>query len=305
MYNLEILFLLAILPVVLLASFIYKKDAHKEPMKLLRKLFGFGCLTVFPIIVVELFLAGFFDEEGLVDFIPIFIYYFICIGSVEEFFKWIVVRLYAFNDKEYDEVYDIIVYSVFVSLGFACIENIMYVFVHGAKTAILRAITSIPGHTCFGVIMGYYYSKSKVAQISNNKSVYHMNMLLSILVPTIFHTLYDAIISYIAANITDGNEFLLLLFVGFDIFMVIYCFNLVNKMSKVQQNLYQKEKTGVIVKNNDGTISVQSVQPTNTVQTVQSTNAVSTVQPTISYCPVCGHGVKGFHYCAYCGYKVD
>ena len=277
----EILFILAVLPVILLASYIYKKDEHKEPMKLLRKLFGYGCLTVFPILGVELLFSNFITEEGLVDFIPIFIYYFICIGLVEEFFKWLVVRLYAFNDKEYDEVYDIIVYSVFVSLGFACIENIMYVFIYGAKTAILRAITSIPGHTCFGVIMGYYYSKAKVAQISNNKSVYQTNMWFSVLAPTIIHTFYDAILSYIAAN---GG---FLLFVCFDIFMVVYCFDLVNKMSKVQQNLYKEEATGVIKKNDDGSLSVQPVKPS------------------IAYCPLCGHRVKGFHYCMYCGFKVD
>ena len=275
------LLLLAILPVIGLAYFIYRKDTHKEPMKLLRKLFILGFLSAFPVIFVELILGNYFPTEGLEDLISIFIAYFIGVGLVEEFFKWIIVKLFTYNDKEFDEIYDIIVYSVFVSLGFACIENIMYVTRFGYINAILRAITSIPGHTCFGVIMGYYYSKAKVSQISNNKKVSNYNLVLSLLIPAIIHTLYDSILSYISGN---GG---FILFVCFDVFMVIYCFNLVNKCFKVQQNLYKKEHDGVIREVASGIVDIQkSHLPT-------------------TYCPVCGNYVKGAHYCSYCGYKVE
>lgn len=277
----DLLLILAVLPVILLAYYIYQKDTHKEPMNLLRKLFVFGFLSAFPIVLVESILGKFFPTEGLVEFIPIFIAYFIGVALVEEFFKWLIVKIFTFNNKEFDEIYDIIVYSVFASLGFACIENILYVSAYGPTNAILRAITSIPGHTCFGVIMGYYYSKAKVSQISNNKTVFTYNLFLSLLVPTIFHTLYDSILSYIVEN---GG---LYLFVFYDVFMVVYCFNLVKKCSKVQQNLYKKEHDGVIREVARGIVDIQkSHLPT-------------------TYCPVCGNYVKGAHYCSYCGYKVE
>ena len=276
-----LLLMMAVLPVVLLASYIYKKDTHREPMKLLRKLFGLGFFSAIPIIFVELFISYYVPTEGVEDFFSLFMAYFVGVGLVEEFFKWIIVKLFAYNNEEFDEIYDIIVYSVFVSLGFACIENILYVTRYGFINAILRALTSIPGHTCFGVIMGYYYAKAKVSQISKNKSIANCNLYLSLLMPAIVHSLYDAIISYIV--VVDSG---LLLFVVFDVLMVVYCFKLVNTTAKVQQNLYKEEKKGIISRNANGVVEVK------------------TSHLPFSYCPVCGHGVKDFRYCSYCGFKV-
>ena len=67
---------------------------------------------------------------------------------------------------------NIIVYAVFSSLGFACIENILYVLSGGVGIAILRAILSVPGHMCFGVIMGYFLSQAKVNQVKQYIEVY-------------------------------------------------------------------------------------------------------------------------------------
>ena len=154
------------------------------------KLIAYGCLIAIPVIVVELALNGITDTDKDTSLISIFIKTFIGVALAEEGFKWLAVKFKAYNSREFDEIYDIVVYSVFVSLGFAGLENVLYVFVGGFGVAILRAILSVPGHACFGVMMGYYLSRAKVASISNNNGLYVKNIVLSLLIPMLFHTMY-------------------------------------------------------------------------------------------------------------------
>ena len=280
----EILLAAAVLPVIALCYYIYKKDVNREPGNILRKLFIFGFLSAIPIIIVELFLDNFFATEGLKSFLLIFVNTFISVALVEEGFKWIITKIFGYDNKEFDEVYDIIVYAVFASLGFACIENILYVFTNGLGNAIMRALTSIPGHTCFAVIMGYYFSKAKINHISGNKSLYTRNLIFSILVPCLFHAMYDAIIFYAVA--VESSLFVLLFFV-FDIVMIILCFNIVKKTSKVQQRLIQNVNEGNITSTANGQIEYHPTE-----------------QQTIHFCPLCGRNVDGYNFCPVCGFKV-
>ena len=149
----EFLLYAAIIPIIGLGYYIYKKDTHKEPSGLLAKIFGFGCLTVIPVFICELILSKLFPYKGVANGIILFINVFISIGLVEEGFKWIVTKRYGYNSDSFDEIYDIIVYAVFASLGFACIENILYVFSGGLVTAITRALLAVPGHKKPGCTM--------------------------------------------------------------------------------------------------------------------------------------------------------
>ena len=273
----------AVLPVIALGYFIYEKDVNKEPGNLLGKLFGLGCLTVIPILIFELLMNNYFKTENITNFVVLFINVFLSVAIIEEGFKWLVVRKVGYNNREFDEVYDIIVYAVFVSLGFACVENILYVFGNGFSNAILRALTAIPGHTCFGVIMGYFMSKAKISSIGGNTSSASVNMVLSILVPALLHTIYDAIL-FQYSNTLDVMFFLA--FIVFDILMVIYCFSLVNRMSKVQQNLNNNVENGTIIQVN-GKVQINRENVNN-----------------IKFCPVCGKNVEGCNFCSRCGFKV-
>ena len=226
---------IAIIPVIVLGKYIYNKDINKEPMSLLRKIFVFGMLSCVPVVIMELVLGQFFDtENGNLNFITILINVFISVALIEEIFKWLVVRKYGYKSREFDEIYDIIVYSVFSSLGFACIENIGYVLQNGFVTGIFRALLSIPGHTCFGIIMGYYLSKAKVNSINNNFFLHKITIFLSIFMPTLLHAMYDSLL------IIKGDIYLLIFFI-FDIIMVICCFKTVSRISKIQQNIIHKE----------------------------------------------------------------
>lgn len=161
-----LIIILSILPILLLIMYFYKKDTLKEPKKLLRNLFFSGILSTILVTIISvinlIIFPNFFVLENA-NLITIMIYAFIFVALCEEFCKWIMVYKISYNHKEFDQFYDIVLYSVLVSLGFACLENILYVLENEFPiyTAIYRSITAIPAHACFGVMMGYYLGLSK------------------------------------------------------------------------------------------------------------------------------------------------
>ena len=158
-----ILFIISALPAVLLGLYIYKKDKDKEPMTLLIKLFlggiGSAFLTLLITSIMELIFPIFSADYSKLNLFELFIYAFIGVALVEEFSKWLFTYRISFNNKYFEEKYDMIVYSVFVALGFAFFENLIYVFQGGIITGIIRAISAVPGHAFDGVFMGYYLSE--------------------------------------------------------------------------------------------------------------------------------------------------
>ena len=160
------LFFLAAIPVVLILMFVYNKDKEKEPISLLVKLFFFGILSCFLVLLVsgvlELFIPFMSKELEDQSFIETILYSFLGVALVEESCKWIMLYAGGYNHKEFDEAYDIIVYSISVSLGFAFFENICYVLAPGGiAIALIRAVSAVPGHACDAIFMGYYLSIAK------------------------------------------------------------------------------------------------------------------------------------------------
>ena len=278
----QYLLVAAVLPIFLLCFFVYKKDPHHEPGGVLAKIFILGFFSSIPILLAEIVLGIFFPTDDVSSFILIFVNVFISVALVEEGFKWIITVFCGYKNKEFDEVYDIIVYAVFASLGFACIENILYVCTSGIGNAILRALLSIPGHMTFGIFMGYFLAQAKVGRINKNSNIFVRNIIFSILVPTITHTLYDALIFYAEYNVIS-----IIMFFMFDITMVVLGILIINKMSKIQQNLDNNLNTGILKTTSDGQLVFTSI-----------TSSV------VHYCPLCGNNVDGCNYCASCGFKI-
>ena len=189
----NILLSAAIIPVVLLLMFIYKKDTKREPMNVVMKIFFLGVGSCVPTIICELMLDPVFSTDNYSGYIELFINIFVGVALIEEFFKWLIIKSRIYNHESHDETYDSIVYAVFASLGFATLENILYVFGGGLVTALLRAITSIPGHACFAVVMGYFFSKAKIAS-ETSKHKENQYLILGLLLPTLIHTIYDFLI---------------------------------------------------------------------------------------------------------------
>lgn len=274
----DILLYLAIIPIFLLLLFIYKKDTKSEPMGMVVKMFFLGVFSCIPTVIVELFLDGLFSTENFSSLARLFVNVFIGVALVEEFFKWIIVKLVGYNNSNHDETYDAIVYSVFASLGFACFENIGYVFSYGFTTALVRAFTAVPGHACFGVMMGYFFSKAKQSTHngSNKEGLY---LLLSLVVPTLVHTVYDFLV-FSQVEFLNGIWFL------FVIVLFIVCFILVSKAAK--ENAYFIKHYVTIPSTNTNNIS---------------NNTIGTNTTKANYCPYCGKQNDGGNFCTGCGAK--
>ena len=304
---LPILFVAALIPIILLCVFVYLKDKNKEPKGLLVGIFFLGFISVFPIVINEMVFSVIFPMPTT-GFVPIFFNVLFGVAFYEEGYKWLITKYLGYKNKEFDEVYDVIIYAVFASLGFACFENIMYVIQNGLGNAVMRALLAVPGHTCFAISMGYFFAKAKVGEISGNKGVYNRNMVFSIVVPIVLHTLYDAFL-FSADSVDNFGGFLLsmLPFLIFYIAMVILCFLTVDKIAKVQQNLTTNIDNGNILRDEQGHIyynyaSPAATQPVSTV--VDSTSLVPIQTQTLAYCPICGKPTNGTNFCIYCGFRL-
>ncbi len=196
MNSLGLLLFLAALPVIIILLYVYNKDKSKEPLGLLLVLFVMGILSCFLVFFISYLLEQIFPfMQGNIEnktLFQIILYSFFGVALVEEFCKWIMLYFKGYKNDEFDELFDIIVYSVFVSLGFAFFENILYVLNYQElKTVIVRALSAIPGHACDAVFMGYYLNIAKKNSNKNRRDLERKNIKLSIIVPTILHGIYD------------------------------------------------------------------------------------------------------------------
>lgn len=189
-----IILITALLPVAILVFYIYHKDKQApEPTGQLVKAFFYGVLSV----PLSLCISIPFGAIGLYPANPETI-----LGSIstaffaaavpEEIAKFAMLCLLLRKNPYFDEKMDGIVYAVCISLGFAGLENIMYLFSNAESflaVGLSRAIFSIPGHFCFGVLMGYYYSLARFYPKTQT-----MNKALVLIAPIIAHGVYDAIL---------------------------------------------------------------------------------------------------------------
>ena len=160
----SVIFLIAaaLLPPLILMWIVDRMDKlEREPRSLLWGLFLRGVLAMFPILVLEVVADQFIDFFSWRPLAYLFLAYFVVPGFVEEGIKYRVLLRRTWRDPNFNYRFDGVVYAVFVSLGFAAVENVMYVLTSGFSTAIARAVFSIPGHAMFGVVMGAGIGRAK------------------------------------------------------------------------------------------------------------------------------------------------
>ena len=162
LYSVLFLILAALAPPLILLGIIYRLDQiEREPPGLLWSLFLRGVLAMVPILVLEMLADQFIDFFYWRPMVYLFLAYFVVPGFIEEGIKYRVLRRRTWNEPNFNYRFDGVVYGVFVSLGFAAVENVMYVLTSGFSTAVVRAIFSIPGHAMFGVVMGTALGQAK------------------------------------------------------------------------------------------------------------------------------------------------
>ena len=186
------LFIIAVTPAISIALAVYLSDRYdREPISLLFKTFALGALSVIPTAAVETLLIRVNIFPGLLGVVFMT---FIVAGLTEEFFKRAVVLKYIYNNRHFNEKLDGIVYAVFSALGFATVENIMYVvfrFSNNPYVGLYRGLLSVPAHAIFGVTMGYYLS---LAKFSLNEEEEKLYLRKSLFIPVILHGIFNFIL---------------------------------------------------------------------------------------------------------------
>lgn len=191
MMNISLL-TIAVLPGIVIALVIYYHDRYeREPVSLVVKTFLLGALAIIPTMMIENLLLRFNLFVGILESAYMS---FIVSGFIEEYLKrWIVLRA-IYHNKEFNERLDGIAYSVYAALGFATVENIMYIAKHfpfQPLVGLYRGIFSVPAHCLFAITMGYYLSLAKFSKEDAEKKKHFSK---SLWIPVVFHGIFNFIL---------------------------------------------------------------------------------------------------------------
>jgi RsiW-degrading membrane proteinase PrsW (M82 family) len=177
-------------PSLFLLTFFYLKDRYeREPLRHILMAFGLGLYAMIAAQGMATTAEGWLDADWLrtggeparlVDA-------FLLSGLVEELAKWVVLMAAIYHWDEFDEPMDGVVYGVAVALGFATLENFLFVTRLGLGVAWLRALFAVPAHALFGATMGYYAGRTKF----DRGGALGVDQLLCLGAPATFHGLYD------------------------------------------------------------------------------------------------------------------
>ncbi len=187
----------AVVPSILLVWYFHSRDAYPEPPRVLWMTFLWGILVTVPILVVAL------PMDYMIRFCRDFYVYgalsaFLTAAIPEELGKLAVLTGYSMRSREFDEPMDGVVYGAVASLGFATLENVLYVTTGGSTVAIMRALTAVPAHSFLGAIMGYYAGRAKYSPESRSRLLF-----TGWAIATLLHGLYDTPLLTIKA-MSDG-----------------------------------------------------------------------------------------------------
>jgi RsiW-degrading membrane proteinase PrsW (M82 family) len=220
------LLFISVAPVIIIALYIYIRDKYeKEPIVCLLKALISGILIVFPIVLLEKFLYSFF--QGGSEVLKAAFNAFVVASFPEEGFKYFVFILLFWGNRNFNEKFDGIVYAVFISLGFAAIENMLYVFREGYDIGYVRALTAVPAHALFGTVMGYHLG---IARFYPYKRKNHL--MLAFAMPFMWHGIYDFLLM-------GQRPILLVIFIPVLIYFWINGFNKIKQLS--QASIYRND----------------------------------------------------------------
>ncbi|HJT77096.1 MAG TPA: PrsW family glutamic-type intramembrane protease [Gemmataceae bacterium] len=215
MHHLYVTVPAAVLPSLLLIWYFYRRDVFPEPRGMLLATFGLGVLAVIPVLCVALPLM-YLVVTPLAAVHPLLggvAAGFLTAGVPEEFFKFVVVAGYCARRPEFDEPMDGIVYGAVASLGFATMENVLYVESNGGMSvALSRAFTAVPCHAFLGAIMGYFIGQAKFRPERRGTL-----LTTGLVVAMLLHSLYDMpllVLKAAGADVVNAHAFVALALVA-------------------------------------------------------------------------------------------
>ncbi|MCE5298755.1 MAG: PrsW family glutamic-type intramembrane protease [Methanoregulaceae archaeon] len=187
------LFLLAIAPAAFWLWYFYNKDRYEpEPLSWILMVYVLGIAVTIPVAFIE----------GVIgEVLPEFLIVVMVAPVVEESGKYLVVRKTVYESGEFDEPVDGIIYAAAAGLGFATLENVIYVFSAletslflALQTGLVRALISVPGHVLFSAMWGYALGKARFLPAEKRPGVIATGLILAMASHALFNLLlYDAI----------------------------------------------------------------------------------------------------------------
>ena len=225
------LLLLTILPSILIISYFVYSDKFKEPKGEIIKIFIYGILITIPAYFLNTYLNAFWYANFQVS--QEIISSFLTAAPVEEGLKLSILYFYVYKMKDFNEPIDGIVYGVTVSLGFATLENIYYVYLladyfdtTSMALAIARSFSAVPAHAVFGVFMGYFFMKYSFIKKGDN-------LLFAFLIPFVVHGCYNLF--------TSSNFFISLLLILISWIVALKLFSRLKNTQKSKKKEYEKK----------------------------------------------------------------
>jgi len=218
--------ILGILPSLIWLFYYLKKDIHPEPKKMILKVFLWGSGITLPVFLLEEVAASFLMKLNLPPLITQLIYCFLIIALIEEFFKYLVVRIKVFNSPHLDEPFDFIIYMIISALGFAAVENILYTLsfashqmpfqklaVIASIVLILRFVGATFLHTLCSALIGYSLAISFLDQ--KNRL---FETISGILIAILLHGIYNFSIMFLEGYFKYLSPFFILSALAFFVF---------------------------------------------------------------------------------------
>lgn len=174
----SVYFIVGVLPCLLWLAFYLWNDRHPEPKKEIVLVFALGAFMTVPAVFTEIFLINAVNSLGLPQYASLIIANVIAVAFIEEFAKYFAVWLReqaADQNRNLDEPVDFVIYMVVSALGFAAVENLLFLLptvqeqllgsatllnAVGAasliKLSLYRSLSAILLHTLCSGVIGYH-----------------------------------------------------------------------------------------------------------------------------------------------------
>ena len=218
---------ISVVPALALTAYFWFEDpTRREPLEPMAITFLLSILFASFAALVN---TAFFPAFSIFPLVGLPLFFFLVVAPIEETVKWAAIRVHAYKDDRFDAVIDGVVYGAIAGLGFAAIENFVYIInIYSAaapegvstqlqsatETAYVRAFVG-PGHVIYSSFAGYYLGLAKFNPDNRGPIV-----VKGLLIAVFIHALYNTLVTLLPLNTISLAAFLLV-YVGFW-FVVLY-----------------------------------------------------------------------------------
>ncbi|MBQ1496435.1 MAG: PrsW family intramembrane metalloprotease [Bacilli bacterium] len=219
-----VLILTVVPSILLLMLILYSDRRSREPVLMILICLFSGAFTIcLSLIIDKIIIKTHIFSGDLFTYANSYnVYRIMILAGVEEYAKLLILYIFLYRNRAYDDIYDGFVYSSIIALSFSLIETFMYVFSESnysdmTSLAILRNFTAIPLHVACGIVMGYFVSLEKFAKTRKAKL---SNMIKALFMPTLIHTIYNVFFSVVSLSNTSTSSMLVVILFVLSIYFI-------------------------------------------------------------------------------------